>query len=179
MSLRRKATILAAASVVAAACGDAIAPSPPPDAGPVDAAIDRDAATVSRYDVEEVKCERLDASVNDVPAPYGGRKSPLIASDPRVLDAGGATYRARCTLCHGAGGKGDGPEGPADPRPADFTLQRRPDDYLFWRISLGGRDAPFCSAMPSFVYMPELARWELVAFVQSLAPEVDAGDAAP
>lgn len=173
---RRWAIALAGAGIVAgAACSDTTGPAAPPDGGIADASVDRDGAR-PESDVEEVRCERTGADLEgDVPPAYAGRKNPLAAGSSSVIAAGRATFEVRCTLCHGATGKGDGPEGPADPRPADFTLRRRAEDYLFWRISLGGGDPPFCSAMPSYSYMQETARWQLVAFVRSLGPPPDGG----
>ncbi len=104
-----------------------------------------------------------------VPAPYAGLKSPLPPSAD-VVAAGKAKFAQRCVLCHGSSGQGDGREGPFDPPAADLTSKVRADDYLYWRISEGGGVEPFCTAMPAFARLfADEARWELVAYVRSLA----------
>lgn len=109
-----------------------------------------------------------------VPPPYAGLKSPLSPS-ASVIASGKARFAQRCALCHGYGGQGDGFEGPFDPPTADLTARPRGDDYLFWRLSEGGRTEPFCTAMPGFAKLfTEQNRWEIVAYVQSLAGPADA-----
>lgn len=126
-------------------------------------------------DAEDVSCDAGDASSVTPPAPYANRSNPLGA-DESAASAGGQTFAVRCVFCHGPGGKGDGPEGPKDPPPANLTATRLDDAYLLWRISTGGRGDPFCSAMPAFsAILTERQRWELVAFVQTLAPKADGG----
>ena len=126
-------------------------------------------------DAEEVTCEAGDASGVVPPPPFAGRTNPVGAS-PSAVNAGRATFGVRCAFCHGSKGKGDGPEGPKNPPPADLTARALDDDYLLWRISTGGRMPPRCSAMPAFgTILGEAQLWELVAFVRSLEPAADAG----
>lgn len=162
------------ACAVGAACSaatDETSSSGPVDAGSLDVVDDGRAAST---DADDVSCERGDASTVAVPPAYAGRTSPL--GDAASAAAAGKTlFAARCALCHGAEGRGDGPEGPSEPRPANLAAGERTDAYIFWRISEGGRTTPFCSAMPAFAYLGERARWELVAFVKSLRPSDDAG----
>ena len=57
----------------------------------------------------------------DPPGPEGdgGGEAPVVEVS---LETGKATYLARCALCHGDTGKGDGPAGQAlDPQPRDHT----------------------------------------------------------
>lgn len=179
MLLRRAARLFAAGAVITAACTCATSEAPVvPRGGDAGDAAGDALAESGRKDVEDVTCERGDASATAVPSPYAGRKSP-VAGDDEAIAAGRTFFGARCALCHGSLGRGDGPEGPADPRPADLTMVQRADDHLFWRVSAGGRTAPFCSAMPSFDYLPERTRWQIVEFVKTLAPrDAGASDAA-
>ena len=143
------------------------------DAGPE--ASDADDARRAVPDAEDVTYLPGDAAGGAVPAPYAGRTKPLGLGGSAAL-AGKQTFAIRCALCHGAAGKGNGPEGPKEPPPTDLTATRRDDAYLFWRISLGGRGAPFCSGMPAYsAVFSEEQIWQLVSFAQSIAPPPDGG----
>jgi mono/diheme cytochrome c family protein len=49
----------------------------------------------------------------------------LLAAAPAAADEGSRVYRARCAVCHGVDGRGDGPAaGMLSPRPRDFTTGR-------------------------------------------------------
>src|SRR5262245_41502255 len=47
-------------------------------------------------------------------------KNP-VASTPKSIAAGEATYQKYCKFCHGADGKGDGPMAPKDSHPSNLT----------------------------------------------------------
>jgi mono/diheme cytochrome c family protein len=121
-----------------------------------------------------------------VPAPYAGLTNPVKADQPS-LDRGAEQYSALCASCHGDGGMGDGPAGAnLDPAPAPVahTSQMLGDDLLFWRISEGGLQEPFSSAMPAWKEsLDEEARWDLVNYMRALGqgrvqPQHAAGGAA-
>ncbi len=125
-------------------------------------------------DGDSEECTPADAADVVVPEPYAGRTSP-VAATADVLEAGRARFQKSCASCHGSRGDGKGQSGAFGPKPADLTQAIRPEDYLFWRISSGGQSPPFCSAMPGFSgALNESARWELVAYVRSLAQTADA-----
>lgn len=173
-------SVALAIAVGVVACSDDAGVTPVSDAG--DAASDRNTPFTDVEDITCVTCVPEDASTTAIPAAYAGKKNPL-AGNAGSISNGSSFFSGRCALCHGTTGKGDGLEGPSDVPAANLTALRRPDDYLLWRITEGGRNAPFCSSMPSFSYLTETQRWELVAFVQSIAPSEndagsDAGDAA-
>lgn len=147
------------------------------DAGPSDAAREIRVPTSPADDADSDEC--IPAAPDDVvvPEPYSGRTSPFAPTQDRI-EAGGTRFQQTCARCHGEAGDGAGQGGAFGPAPADLTRALRSEDYLFWRISAGGRMAPFCSAMPAFgAVLSETARWELVAYVRSLA-QPDAADAA-
>jgi hypothetical protein len=81
-------------------------------------------------------------------------------------------YTNLCASCHGDGGMGDGPAGASlDPVPAQVahTSQMLGDDLLFWRISEGGLQEPFGSAMPAWKdSLDEQDRWDLVNYMRAL-----------
>jgi mono/diheme cytochrome c family protein len=106
-----------------------------------------------------------------VPAPYAGLTNPVKA-DQVSLDRGAEQYSTLCASCHGDGGMGDGPAGAnLDPAPAPVahTSQMLGDDLLFWRISEGGLEEPFGSAMPAWKdSLDEETRWDLVNYMRAL-----------
>ena len=93
--------------------------------------------------------------------------------------AGRAVYEKRCAWCHGVEGKGDGP-GAAnlDPKPRDFTQGKykirttasgkAPTDADLFRTITDGMPG---SSMPAWKVLPEKARWNLVAYLKTFAPE--------
>lgn len=104
-----------------------------------------------------------------VPSTATTEKSPLTIN-PAVLANGKKLYGEKCQRCHGAEGKGDGPEGEAE-HAQDMNLTvasraaRNPDGVVFYKI-WNGRLVP---KMPEF--SKELSKeqvWAIVAYVQTL-----------
>jgi len=95
------------------------------------------------------------------PADARNLKNPVngVATAKRSIEA-------YCAMCHGAGGRGDGPQAASLPvRPADWTseaVQRQTDGELFWKISNGR------GAMPPWKQLSERERWELVNYIRAL-----------
>jgi mono/diheme cytochrome c family protein len=92
-----------------------------------------------------------------------------------ALAAGSAreTFVEVCSICHGVGGKGDGPSAAGlDPRPADFTdcavMQKQSDATLFTIIKRGGQGAGRSTVMPAWGdSLPDGQIRDLVAVVRS------------
>jgi mono/diheme cytochrome c family protein len=105
----------------------------------------------------------------ELPAEYAGLTNPVETSD-ESLTRGESVYVLQCATCHGDGGMGDGPAGAAlDPAPAPVAHsgQMMGDDYLFWRISEGGK--PFGTAMPGYkVSLDETERWHVINYLRAL-----------
>ena len=85
------------------------------------------------------------------------------------IEAGRATYQVRCAICHGQGGKGDGPAAlTMNPKPFDLTVhvpQHAPGEIFYW-ISEGIAG----TQMPAWKeQLNETQRWQLVRFLQALA----------
>jgi len=107
-----------------------------------------------------------------VPAP-AAEPAAEPASDP-VAEAQ-EIYKSRCTVCHGAGGKGDGDGSAAlDPKPRDFTSaewqKEVTDEHLQKIIVYGGAavgKAPTMPANPDLDAKPEVVA-ELVKHIRSL-----------
>ncbi len=106
-----------------------------------------------------------------IPAEYAGISNPVTA-DEDSLQRGAELYGTYCVSCHGDGGMGDGPAGQTlDPQPAPIvhTSRMLGDDYLFWRISEGGLQEPFSSAMPRWQDVLDATdRWDLINYIRAL-----------
>ena len=92
-----------------------------------------------------------------------------VPDAPEAIAAGAATYQARCAICHGPRGRGDGPAAfTLRPRPVDLTIhvpQHAQGEVEYWIASgIGG------TAMPAWRdELTETQRWELVRFLFALA----------
>lgn len=109
-----------------------------------------------------------------IPDAYAGLANPIEASESS-LSRGAETYATFCASCHGDQGLGDGPASPSlEPPPANLVEagQTISEDYLYWRLSEGGIDEPFNSAMPPWkTSLDETARWNTINYIQSLGQE--------
>lgn len=104
-----------------------------------------------------------------IPATAVEEKNPLPAN-PATLAGGKKVYAAKCERCHGAAGKGDGPDADAK-YAADMDLTnparaaRNADGQVFYKI-WNGRLNP---KMPAFSEdLTKEQAWAIVAYVQSL-----------
>jgi mono/diheme cytochrome c family protein len=94
------------------------------------------------------------------PASQAARRNPFAGRTD--VEAGGSkVFRQRCTICHGddATGTDRGP---------DLTtsrVQAQSDGALFWKISSGNTR----KGMPSFSFLPEPQRWQVVMHLRSHA----------
>ena len=106
-----------------------------------------------------------------IPDEYAGVSNPITA-DEASWARGEEVYTANCASCHGDGGVGDGPAAEAlDPGPTNIahTGQMLGDDYLLWRISEGGAEEPFSSAMPAWKdTLDKDARWDVINYIRAL-----------
>jgi putative copper resistance protein D len=104
------------------------------------------------------------------PVPLTARfASNPVPDTPEAIAAGAATFAQRCAICHGPGGRGDGPAAfTLNPRPVDLTLhvpQHAPGEVHYW-ISEGIAG----TAMPGWKdELSETQRWEIVLFLYALA----------
>jgi len=104
--------------------------------------------------------------------------APEPAAEPASDPVAEATeiFQGRCTVCHGEGGKGDGPGSAAlDPKPRDFTSDEWQasvtDEHIQKIIVYGGAavgKSPTMPANPDLDAKPEVVA-ELVKHVRSLA----------
>ena len=93
------------------------------------------------------------------PADAAEKVNPLAGRSDTVV-GGRKMFQERCVTCHGEDRKGS-------PKAPDLTLpavQAQSDGELFWKIS-GGNTR---QGMPSFSFLPELQRWQLVQALRSM-----------
>ena len=113
--------------------------------------------------------------------PKAAEPAPAPTPEPAAEPAGDPVaeaqdiYKNRCTVCHGATGKGDGDGSAAlDPKPRDFTSAEWQaevtDDHLTKIIVYGGAavgKAPTMPANPDLDAKPEVVA-ELVKYIRGL-----------
>ena len=105
------------------------------------------------------------APVHHAPVQARLLTSPLDLADSD-LDAGRATYAARCAGCHGEKGAGGVALAPNRPAPSDLTradLRTHTDGEIYWVIANGIAG----SGMPAATGLSETARWQLVAWMRN------------
>jgi mono/diheme cytochrome c family protein len=94
------------------------------------------------------------------PPEAAGRANPL-AGHLDVVGGGRKVFRDRCASCHGDDGRGTR-------KAPDLTgrdVQGQSDGALFWKIGQGNTRR----GMPTFSYLPEPQRWQLVLYLRSLS----------
>lgn len=115
----------------------------------------------------------------EVPAEIKDKKPPKDLSDADLIAKGKDLFhdpaKANCVMCHGDGGKGDGPQASnyTDPNVADLTSAEFQDavtdQYIFWRITdPNGSKAYPNSGMLGYPAGSEEDHWALTAYVRSL-----------
>ena len=95
-----------------------------------------------------------------VPPDAAGKLNPL-ANRLEVELGGRKIFHRRCASCHGEDGSGS----PKAPDITDFRVQSQSDGALYWKISGGNAH----KGMPTFSFLPELQRWQLVLHIRTLA----------
>ena len=95
------------------------------------------------------KCGLVAVALLSLPVAHGLGTGALAADKARD------TFVEMCSICHGTGGKGDGPSAVGlSPRPADFTncaaMQKESDATLFTIIKRGGQGAGRSTVMPAW-----------------------------
>ena len=111
------------------------------------------------------------------PAPSSGWQIPesatsessTVVSTAGELMKGQSLYRAKCNSCHGADGRGHGPESDPDHPAGDLTdgraAARNPDGVLFYKI-WNGRAKPKMPAMKLDLSREDV--WRVVDYIKTL-----------
>jgi len=106
---------------------------------------------------------------DNIPAEYQVMERTPIIPDKDSLDRGRQLYRQKCAVCHGEGGRGDGPVAKAmAPPPANFLDLDHSAIYgpgeKYWIIGNGSGE----TGMPAFNQIAIKDRWDLVNFILQL-----------
>ena len=105
----------------------------------------------------------------EIPAGAAKEPNPLPAS-PEVLEKGKKLYTKQCEKCHGASGKGDGPDADPDEPPEDLTdsarAARNPDGVMFYKI-WNGRKSPKMIGVKTEGWSKEDV-WTVIHYAKSL-----------
>jgi mono/diheme cytochrome c family protein len=115
------------------------------------------------------------ASTADPPNPWkappraAAAKNPVPANDKSV-GLGKSIYAKECAACHGAVGRGDGPDAKDLSRPpSDLTApttRQQSDGELFWKLTEGRRPMPRFGRTLS-----DEQRWHVVNYIRTLQPQ--------
>jgi mono/diheme cytochrome c family protein len=89
--------------------------------------------------------------------------------DAAVLAKGQSLYKSKCQRCHGADGRGHGPDADPDHPAGDLTdgrlASRNPDGVMFYKI-WNGRAKPKMPAMKTDITRAEV--WTVIDYVKTL-----------
>jgi mono/diheme cytochrome c family protein len=97
-----------------------------------------------------------------VPDSYRQKVNPY-AGQPDAIAAGGRLFAEHCAPCHQSDALGRGK------RPSLRTgyIQNAKDGELYWVL----RNGILAHGMPSWSFIPDESRWQIVAYLKSLGPE--------
>jgi mono/diheme cytochrome c family protein len=88
-----------------------------------------------------------------------------LATRTDAVAGGRKLFHQRCSMCHGEDARGS-------TKAPDLTqpdVQAQTDGALFWKISGGNSH----QGMPTFSFLPEPQRWQLVLHVRAVASSPD------
>jgi mono/diheme cytochrome c family protein len=94
------------------------------------------------------------------PSTADAQQNPL-AGRTDALPGGKKLFQQRCSSCHREDGTGTS----RGPNLMVAAVQKQSDGALVWKISSGNSR----TGMPSFSFLPEPQRWQLVLYLRSLA----------
>lgn len=99
--------------------------------------------------------------------PSADAKTNPLAKSSEAVAGGRKLFHQRCGTCHGDDARGTS-------RAPDLTaadVQAQSDGALFWKITSGNTR----TGMPTFSFLPELQRWQLVLHIRAHAQELVSG----
>jgi mono/diheme cytochrome c family protein len=107
----------------------------------------------------------------DVATAVKENKNPLAGDmSPELLMVGQKYYNTNCMVCHGQGGKGDGPVSKKYPLPIPSVISEKVrawnDANIYHVITMGqGTMGPYAS------HVPQAVRWQVVNYIRHLQKE--------
>jgi glucose/arabinose dehydrogenase len=102
----------------------------------------------------------VNKNFHDAPDSAKEQKNPFEGKQD-AIDAGKTLYARNCLACHGKAGKGTGNV----PSLVDGKLKGVASGEIFWFITKGDKD----NGMPSWAFLPEEKRWQVITYVEALA----------
>jgi len=96
-----------------------------------------------------------------VPDSYRRKVNPY-AGRPDAIAAGGRLFREHCAQCHQPDGLGEGKKLSL----RSNLVQHATDGEIFWVL----RNGILAHGMPSWSFVPEPSRWQIIAYLKSLGP---------
>lgn len=101
-----------------------------------------------------------------------GLDKPWVSSEA-VIAHGSTVYQNNCAVCHGPGGKGDGPAGQASNPPArnlvEGNWQKGGSSIALYETLKNGIPG---TTMASFSYLSPKDRWAMVVYIRSITDNV-------
>ena len=114
--------------------------------------------------------QAVDKKFHDAPDSAKSVKNPYEGQQDGA-DAGKPLYARNCLACHGKAGKGTGNV----PSLVDGKLTGVESGEIFWFITKGDKE----NGMPSWAFLPEDKRWQIITYVEALAAGKATGTATP
>jgi len=87
-----------------------------------------------------------------------------LQDDSSATLAGQKLFERECSACHGQSGRGNGRR--HTPLLATGSVKQANPGTLFWILKNGSAS----HRMPSFSHLPPEQRWQIIAYLQRLAP---------
>jgi len=104
-------------------------------------------------------CIAQTAPFHDAPSAEQTRRNPY-AGDASAAEGGKKVFANTCVACHGPNGEGGGNV----PALRSTTIRQASDGELFWYITKGDVN----NGMPSWAALPEVQRWQVIAYLRSM-----------